>query len=144
MSPKNQNKETLTVDVNMDENMIPESISWTSSQDNTKEEASAALLYFWNASKKETFNLDLWTKKMSIEEMNMMIFQSFMTVANTYERATSEDQLANAMRDFAEFFGEKTCFAIKNNRQFEHFSVAEWNCQSKSNFRMKKRVFCFN
>ena len=65
MSPKNQNKETLTVDVNMDENMIPESISWTSSQDNTKEEASAALLYFWNASKKETFNLDLWTKKMS-------------------------------------------------------------------------------
>ena len=35
---------------------------------------------------------------MSIEEMNMMIFQSFMTMANTYERATSEDQLANAMR----------------------------------------------
>ena len=116
MNPKNQNKETLAVDVTMDENMIPESINWTSSQDNTKEEASAALLYFWNASKKETFNLDLWTKKMSIEEMNMMIFQSFMTIANTYERATSEDQLANAMRDFAEFFGEKTKILPKSGK----------------------------
>ena len=64
----------------------------------------------------ETFNLDLWTKKMSIEEMNMMIFQSFMTVANTYERATSEDQLANAMRDFAEFFGEKTKILPKSGK----------------------------
>ena len=55
-------------------------------------------------------------QKMSIEEMNMMIFQSFMTIANTYERATSEDQLANAMRDFAEFFGEKTKILPKSGK----------------------------
>ncbi len=117
MSPENNKKESLTVEVTMDENMIPESIYWHSSQENNKdEEASAALMYFWNASKKETFNLDLWTKKMSIEEMNMMIFQSFMTIANTYERATSEDQLANAMRDFAEFFGEKTKILPKSGK----------------------------
>ena len=47
-------------------------------------------------------------KKMSIEEMNKMMFQTIMTLANSYEKATSEDQLANAMRDFGEFFGEKT------------------------------------
>jgi hypothetical protein len=45
---------------------------------------------------------------MSVEEMNKMMFQTIMTLANSYEKATSEDQLANAMRDFAEFFGEKT------------------------------------
>ena len=117
MSPDKERKETLTVDVIMDENLIPESINWRSTQKNDeKEEASAALMYFWNAKNQETFNLDLWTKKMSIEEMNMMIFQSFMTMANTYERATSEDQLANAMRDFAEFFGEKTKILPKSGK----------------------------
>ena len=44
---------------------------------------------------------------MSVEEMNKMMFQTII-FSNSYEKATSEDQLANAMRDFAEFFGEKT------------------------------------
>ena len=110
-------KEQLTVDVTMDENLIPESIQWKSSQENYKlEKASAALIYFWNAEKNETFNLDLWTKKMSIEEMNKMVFQTLMTLANTYERATSEDQLANAMRDFSQFFGERTEILPKSGK----------------------------
>jgi len=102
-------KERLTVDVSMDDNLVPETIEWKSSQKNKdSEKASAALIYFWNAEKNETYNLDLWTKEMSIEEMNKMIFQTLMTLANTYERATNEDQLANAMRDFSQFFGERT------------------------------------
>ena len=102
-------KERLTVDVSMDDNLVPETIEWNSSQENkNSEKASAALIYFWNAEKNETYNLDLWTKEMSIEEMNKMIFQTLMTLANTYERATNEDQLANAMRDFSQFFGERT------------------------------------
>lgn len=110
-------KEQLTIDVTMDENLIPESIEWTSSQNQkSTESASAALLYFWNASKNETFNLDLWTKKMSIEEMNKMVFQTLMTLANTYERATSEDQMANAMRDFSQFFGERTAILPKSGK----------------------------
>jgi gliding motility-associated protein GldC len=110
-------KEKLTVDVSMDENLIPESIHWKSTQENNKiEQASAALIYFWNAQKSETFNLDLWTKEMSIEEMNKMVFQTLMTLANTYERATSEDQLANAMRDFSQFFGERTEILPKSGK----------------------------
>ena len=93
----------------MDENLIPEELEWHSSQGKGQSDrASAALIYLWNAKKNETFSLDLWTKKMSVEELNKMMFQTIMTLANSYEKATSEDQLANAMRDFAEFFGEKT------------------------------------
>ena len=84
--------------------------TWKSNDEKnaSEEKAAAALIYFWNKSQNETFNLDLWTKEMSVEEMNKMMFQMIMTIANTYERATSEDQIALAMRDFAEFFGEKT------------------------------------
>ena len=53
---------------------------------------------------------------MSVEEMNKMMFQTIMTLANSYEKATSEDQLANAMRDFGEFFGEKTEILPKSGK----------------------------
>ena len=106
---KTSKKEKFSVEVIMDENLIPEELEWHSSQGKGQSDnASAALIYLWNAQKNETFSLDLWTKKMSVEEMNKMMFQTIMTLANSYEKATSEDQLANAMRDFAEFFGEKT------------------------------------
>ena len=110
-------KERLTIDVSMDDNLIPESIEWKSSQENKPSQtASAALIYFWDAKKDETFNLDLWTKEMSVEEMNKMMFQTLMTLANTYERATSEDQMANAMRDFGQFFGERTEILPKSGK----------------------------
>ena len=110
-------KEKLTIDVLMDDNLIPESIEWKSSQENKPSQAaSAALIYFWDAKKSETFNLDLWTKEMSVEEMNKMMFQTLMTLANTYERATSEDQMANAMRDFGQFFGERTEILPKSGK----------------------------
>jgi gliding motility-associated protein GldC len=114
---KIKKKEQLTIDVSMDDNLIPESIEWKSSQENKPSQiASAALIYFWDAKKNETFNLDLWTKEMSVEEMNKMMFQTLMTLANTYERATSEDQMANAIRDFGQFFGERTEILPKSGK----------------------------
>ena len=115
---KEKLKHRLIVDVTMDENMIPEEINWKSSdeQNSSEENAAAALIYFWNKTQNETFNLDLWTKEMSVEEMNKMMFQMIMTIANTYERATSEDQMANAMRDFGQFFGERTEILPKSGK----------------------------
>tara|TARA_X000000950_G_scaffold283771_1_gene385377 strand:- start:12330 stop:12707 length:378 start_codon:yes stop_codon:yes gene_type:complete len=114
---KKLKKENFSIDVLMDENLIPEELKWSSSQGKGQsEKASAALIYLWNAHKNETFSLDLWTKKMSVEEMNKMMFQTIMTLANSYEKATSEDQLANAMRDFGEFFGEKTEILPKSGK----------------------------
>ena len=40
MNPDKERKETLTVDVIMDENMIPESINWSSTQENDKKRGS--------------------------------------------------------------------------------------------------------
>ena len=115
---KSLKKEKFSIDVLMDENLIPEDLQWNSPQGKGQSEkaSQSALIYLWNAQKNETFSLDLWTKKMSIEEMNKMMFQTIMTLANSYEKATSEDQLANAMRDFGEFFGEKTEILPKSGK----------------------------
>ena len=39
--------------------------------------------------------------------MKKFYFQTLVTMADTFERSTGEDSMANAMRDFADFFGEK-------------------------------------
>ena len=50
---KTTKKEKFTIDVLMDENLIPEELEWHSSQGSGQEEkASAALIYLWDAKKK--------------------------------------------------------------------------------------------
>ncbi len=104
MSKKQNN---INITVNLDDNLIPEKIRWNSSDSKQSKEAKAFLLSLWDGKDKETMHIDLWTKEMTVEEMSKFFFQTYITMAETFERATSEDQMAHAMRDFAEFFGEK-------------------------------------
>ena len=105
MSKKSQLKIAFELDVNQ----VPEKISWESINDDqkTSNTAKASFLSFWDAKQLNTMSLDLWTKEMSVEEMSKFYFQQFMNMADTFEKATNEDQMALAIRDFAEFFGEK-------------------------------------
>ena len=94
--------------VELDENKIPESISWKAEDGGIDNESSKAImLSVWDHKKKDTLRMDLWTKDMSVEEMSKFFFQTYITMVETFEKATNEDQMAMAMRDFAEFFGEK-------------------------------------
>lgn len=104
MSKKENN---INIKVGLDANLIPENIRWSSSDTEKESLAKAFLLSIWDEKEANTLKIDLWTKDMSIEEMSKFYFQTFLTMADTFEKATSEDQVALAMRDFAEFFGEK-------------------------------------
>ena len=60
-------------------------------------------LSMWNP--KEHFRQcawTLWTKDMSVEEMRSFVVQTMMTLADTYERATSDKDHAKAIRGFTE------------------------------------------
>ncbi len=101
-------KSEISLKVELDVNNIAEKITWKADDASEKEkEAKAFLLSIWDKEEKETLRVDLWTKDMSIEEMNKFFFQTYMTMADTFERATNEDGIGMAMREFAEFFGEK-------------------------------------
>jgi gliding motility-associated protein GldC len=65
------NKSTITIDVQMDEGRVPESISWHAS-DTTAEKAQKAkamMLSFWDGTEKTALRIDLWTKNMMVDEM---------------------------------------------------------------------------
>ena len=100
-----QNNINITVD--LDANQVPEKITWDSTDLSGTKNAKAMLLSLWDSKEMNTLNIDLWTKDMSVEEMSKFFFQTYITMVETFEKATNEDQMAMAMRDFAEFFGEK-------------------------------------
>ena len=84
------NKSTITIDVQTDNNRIPQTISWSAS-DNTGEnaqKAKAMMISFWDGAEKTALRIDLWTKDMMVDEMADFFYQTMMTMADTYGRAT--------------------------------------------------------
>jgi gliding motility-associated protein GldC len=102
-------KSTITIDVYTDENRIPEAIEW-SAGDVTSEKAQKAkamMISFWDGAEKTALRIDLWTKDMMIDEMADFFYQTMMTMADTYGRATKYDEMVNEMKKFAQDFYHK-------------------------------------
>ena len=108
---KPQKESNISIKVGLDESKHPQSIHWTSDDhpDGEKlQEAKAMLVSFFDKEYKDTYKLDLWTKEMQITEMDRFVFQTLRGIADTYFRATGNQQLANEMQRFVQFFGEQT------------------------------------
>jgi gliding motility-associated protein GldC len=94
--------------VELDENRIPEKLSWTAQDgDVNAEEAKAMLMSVWDANAKETLRIDLWTKDMPVDEMKQFFHQTLVAMADTFQRATDDEKMADTMRDFCDYFAEK-------------------------------------
>jgi hypothetical protein len=52
--------------------------------------------------------IDLWTTEMQVIEMDRFFFQTLRAMADTYFKATQNAELATAMQQFVQYFGEKT------------------------------------
>jgi len=97
------NKSTIIIDVALDENRVPESISWDASDTTAAkaQKAKAMMLSFWDGAEKTALRIDLWTKDMMMDEMTDFFYQTMMTMADTYNRATKQEDLVNEMKKFA-------------------------------------------
>ncbi|CAA0143030.1 gliding motility protein GldC [Tenacibaculum maritimum] len=94
--------------VGLDENKIPEEISWSAEDGGIQDEGSkAVMLSVWDHKKKDTLRMDLWTKDMPVDEMKQFFHQTLVSMANTFERATDDQKMSATMRDFCEYFAEK-------------------------------------
>ncbi|NML19762.1 gliding motility protein GldC [Pseudoflavitalea sp. G-6-1-2] len=99
-------KSTITIDVHLDDKRVPENINW-SATDSTAEnarQAKAMMLSFWDGNDKSALRVDLWTKDMMVDEMADFYYQTFMTMADSFERSTHQAELVNSMKQFAQDF----------------------------------------
>lgn len=102
------NKSTITIDVTTDENKVPAAITWnaTDTSVENQQKAKAMMISFWDGGEKAALRIDLWTKEMMIDEMADFFYQTMMTMADTYGRATKYMDQVNDMKAFAKSFYE--------------------------------------
>ena len=97
--------------IGLDEKSVPCKIEWKA-QDSPDtpdfKEAKAMLLAFFDKDYRDTYKIDLWTSELQVMEMNKFMYQTLRGLADTYYRATNNAEVANDMRKFVQYFGEKT------------------------------------
>ncbi len=102
-------KSTITIDVMLDNNKIPQQINWNASDSSAEmsQKAKAMCLAFWDGADKTALRIDLWTKDMMMDEMADFYYQMFMTMADTFNRSTHQEELTADMKKFAKDFFDK-------------------------------------
>lgn len=98
----------IRINVELDENKVPEILRWTATDGGINNEtAKAMLLSIWDHKSQETLRIDLWTKDMPMDEMKQFFHQTLTAMADTFERATNEINMANDLRDYCNHFADK-------------------------------------
>ncbi|NND62615.1 MAG: gliding motility protein GldC [Flavobacteriaceae bacterium] len=98
----------IKINVGLDENKIPEKLQWSAPDGGVNnEESKAMLLSVWDHKAKEALRIDLWTKDMPLDEMKVFFHQTLTAMADTFQRATSDEKMSDTMRDFCDYFAEK-------------------------------------
>jgi len=98
----------IHIKIGLDENRVPETIHWSAPDGGVKHEvAKAMLLSIWDPKAKETLRIDLWTKDMPVDEMKIFFHQTLVAMADTFQKATEDEKMADTMRDFCAYFAEK-------------------------------------
>ena len=102
-------KQTLKFEVELDENNLPNSIKMLKEKaSNSSIDLKALMIAGWDAKRKETLRVDIWTKDMPVNDMFIMYHQNMMGMATSLEKSTGQNKLANALRDYCDFFAKET------------------------------------
>jgi gliding motility-associated protein GldC len=105
---KTGRKSYIKLNIALDAGNIPENIQWEASDDGQGlHEAKAMLLGLWDKKQSNGISIDLWTKEMTVPEMHIFFYQSFLSMSDTITRATQDKALGELIRSFASAFMEK-------------------------------------
>lgn len=98
----------IKFNIGLDENKIPETISWSAEDGGVDNSDSKALMIsVWDHKKKDTLRMDLWTKDMPVDEMKQFFHQTLVSMSAAFHRATDDQKMTDTMRDFCDYFAEK-------------------------------------
>ena len=102
----------------LNDDNVPEEILWEASEAEAQDlkKCDAMFLSLWDREEKNTLTIDLWTKSMEVGEMNAHCYFTVMKMADTYEKATNNAEIADKFRDFANDFAKSVReFITKEN-----------------------------
>jgi len=100
----------INIRIDLDDNRVPARIEWHASEAGQKHpsESKTVFLSFLDKDTLDTSTLFLWTKECQVAEMDRNIYYALAAMADGYYNSTQNTELANEMRRFVQYFGEKT------------------------------------
>lgn len=95
--------------IELDENKMPEKIEWQADEADFTgfKEAKTLMLSLWDKEKNITLGIDLWTKDMLVNDMNLHFYQIILKLGDTYRKSTNNPDAAKMFDNFASEFGAK-------------------------------------
>ena len=92
----------------LNDDNVPEEIVWeaSESEDEEQKKCDAMFLSLWDRAEKNTLTIDLWTKSLEVAEMNTHYYFTIMKMADTYEKATNNAEIAEKIRNFGNEFAK--------------------------------------
>ncbi len=108
-------KSHINIQIDLAEDKMPETIQWMAPDGGVEDwqNAKAILLGLWDGEEKSALRIDLWTSKMMVDEMNDFYYQTLYGMADTYLRATKNEELATELKEFAKSFIKKVAAAAE-------------------------------
>ncbi|MEY5069397.1 MAG: hypothetical protein RLZ47_1259 [Bacteroidota bacterium] len=102
-------KAEIKLTIELDDNNVPESILWESTDAKNKEAlpVKSMMLALWDAQYKNSLRIDLWTKEMPVDEMKRFFYETLQTMGDSFLRATGEEKIVEDLRDYCAHFAEK-------------------------------------
>lgn len=102
-------KSDIIISVSLNEDKLPLAISWNADDSGVDgdRQSKAIMIALFDLQEKTTMRIDLWTKEMMVEEMQLFFYETLASMADTYERATNDKDISADMRNFARSFGER-------------------------------------
>ena len=109
-------KSEIKFTVHLDETRLPVKINWEATEAGFVGEKTCKgiMVSIFDEAENNTLKIDLWTKEMLIDEMNRFFSETFMTMADTYSKATGNAEISNSIKQFASDFADKTGILKKN------------------------------
>ena len=100
-------KSKISFEITLDENKVPKKIKWSAPDGGiVNQDSKASFLSVWNHEKQETLKIDLWTKDMPVDQMNVFIHQTLVSMSETFYKATQNEKMTDAFKQFCNYFSE--------------------------------------
>lgn len=95
--------------IHLDEKNMPEKIEWQADDADFEglKEAKTLVLSLWDKKDNVTLGIDLWTKDMLVDDMNLHFYQIVLKLGDTYKKATQNIEVAKMFDDFASEFSKR-------------------------------------
>tara|TARA_B100001029_G_C15038289_1_gene441719 strand:- start:661 stop:990 length:330 start_codon:yes stop_codon:yes gene_type:complete len=101
-------KSDIVITVFLDENKIPEKMSWSAKDGGVQNQQIKAFLFSsWDDVNQETMKIDLWTKDMPLDQMNVFFHQTLVSLSQSYLKATNNEKMSDSFNQFCDYFAEK-------------------------------------